>query len=183
MAYDVVGYDQEGCFSMQEAFVQDGIDQLVPALERALESYGESFPRRALTPDAEAIIQRARMEAVAEGWEIYGPDTTDWTIVVTDGPAPIVEHPLSRVIYVHPVSDAAEVLPTINRDVQTVALEPWDRLWGLADPLTAAGVDRIVQVAAWRASGPASSTTAFIRCAGWSGGWRSSVGSSRSTAS
>ncbi len=146
MAYDVVGYDQEGCFSMQEAFVQGGTDQLVPALERALESYAESFPRRALTPDADAIIQRARMEAVAEGWEIHGPDTTDWTIIVTDGPAQIVEHPLSRVIYVHPISDAAEVLPTIDRDVQTVALEPWDRVWGLADPLTAAGVDRIVQV-------------------------------------
>lgn len=146
MAYDTVSYDQEGCFSMQEAFFEGDHAPLVEALSRAFTSYGERFPRRECTADVDALIQRSRLEAEAEGWDVFAPEGTEWTIVVTDGPVRIDEHPLSRTLYLHPIADPAEVLPFVDRDVQTVAVDPWERVWDVADALTGAGADRIVQV-------------------------------------
>ncbi|MBA3329114.1 MAG: aldehyde dehydrogenase family protein [Solirubrobacterales bacterium] len=146
MAYDLVSYDQEGCFSMQEAFVESGVETLVDALSQALKGYSVRFPRRAVPPDVDALVQRARMEAGAEGWDVYGPDTTEWTIIVTDGPVALPEHPLNRVLYMHPVEQVTDVLPLIDRNVQTVAVDPWERVWEFADALTGEGADRIVQV-------------------------------------
>lgn len=146
MAYDLVSYDQEGCFSMQEAFVESGVETLVDALSQAMVGYSERFPRRAVAPDVEALVQRARMEAMAEGWDVVGPDTTEWTIIVTDGPVQLPDHPLNRVLYLHPVESVTDVLPLIDRNVQTVAVDPWERVWEFADAVTAAGAVRIVQV-------------------------------------
>jgi long-chain-fatty-acyl-CoA reductase len=146
MAYDTVSYDQEGCFSMQEAFVEGETGPLVEALARALVGYADRFPRHAPSPDVDALIQRTRIEAKADGWEVVSPQGTEWTIVVSDGPARIEEHPLNRVMYIHPVASLEEVLPLVDRDVQTVAVDPWDRVWEVADALTAAGADRVVPV-------------------------------------
>jgi long-chain-fatty-acyl-CoA reductase len=146
LAYDTVSYDQEGCFSMQEAFVECDTQPLVEALSRALTGYAERFQARERSLDVDALIQRTRLEASAEGWEVVAPEGTDWTIVVTDAPTHIHEHPLNRVLYIHPISGLADVLPFVDRDVQTVAIAPWERLWEAADELTGAGADRIVQV-------------------------------------
>jgi long-chain-fatty-acyl-CoA reductase len=146
MAYDTVLYEQEGCFSMQEAFVVGEAQPLVQALEVALDSYAQRFARTARTVDIDAHIQRARLEAQAMGWQVVAPAGTDWTVIVTDGPCHIEEHPLSRTLYVHPLTDWRTMLRFVDRNVQTVAVSPWDRLWNVADELSAAGADRIVQV-------------------------------------
>src|SRR5712691_2768232 len=146
LAFDIAVYDQEACFSSQEIFVHRGVPRVASALADALARFEDVVPRRALTPDVEAHIQRARLEAVAEGWEVFAPAGTDWTVVVTDGPAPLPEHPLARFVYVHPIRHVDEALATVDRNVQTVSFEPWSRLWEVADPLTAEGADRIVQV-------------------------------------
>ena len=58
----------------------------------------------------------------------------------------IEQHPLGRFIYVHPISSVEQALASIDRNVQTVSVAPWERVWEVADRLTLAGADRIVQV-------------------------------------
>ena len=87
-------------------------------------------------------MQRCRMEAMAQGWQVHAPVGTDWTIVVTDGPVELSEHPLGRTLYIHPCRDISEVLATIDENVQTVSVEPFERVWEVADALT--GRARIV---------------------------------------
>jgi long-chain-fatty-acyl-CoA reductase len=144
-AYDIAAYDQEGCFSLQEVYVSDeDVDPFVCALEEALNTYQQRFPRRPLTVDAEAHIHRARLEAEADGFRVLASEETHWTIVVTDGPTALEEHPLGRFVYVHPFSAIEEVTRLIDRDVQTVAVEPWSDVWTIADSLALSGADRIV---------------------------------------
>jgi long-chain-fatty-acyl-CoA reductase len=144
IAHDVSVYDQEACFSAQEIHVQGDHGAFVAALTRWLDGGSRGLPRRPLTTDAEAHVHRARLEAQAEGWRVIAPKGTDWTIIVTDGPAAIPDHPLSRLVYVHPFDSLDQVLRLVDRNVQTVAVEPWSRVWEVADKLTGAGVDRIV---------------------------------------
>ncbi len=147
MMYDIVSYSQEGCFSLQETFFVGGDPEpLVEALKQALEGAADRFPRQFCGPDAEAHVQRARLEAEALGWEVHAPKGTDWTIIVTGGPCQIENHPLSRTLYIHPMNHWCELVPLIDRNVQTIALDPWDQLWDVADALSGAGADRIVQV-------------------------------------
>lgn len=144
LGLDVVTYNQEGCFSTQEVYVEGDPQPLADALSTWLARYAVSSPPGLVNGDKQAHVQRARMDAMAEGWEVRRPENTDWTVVVTDGPAPISEHPLMRLVYVHPIKSVRDVLPYINRDVQTVTLEPLHRAWEVADALTGAGADRVV---------------------------------------
>ena len=145
VAFDVAAYDQEACFSVQEVYVEGDAAQFAHALGRWLERYEQIVPRRRLSTDGDAHVQRARLEASAEGWDVIAPQMTSWTVVVTGGPAPVEEHPLARCVYVHPIAGVADAIETIDRDVQTVSFAPWERLWEVADEITAAGADRIVQ--------------------------------------
>lgn len=147
LAYDVVSYDQEGCFSLQEVYADAACaGEVASQLARWLPFYERVLPRRSLSDDAAAHIQRARLEAVAEGWDVLAPEDTTWTVVVSDGHARIDEHPLARFLYVHPIEDPENAIATIDRNVQTVSLEPWARVEGLRDRITAAGADRIVPI-------------------------------------
>lgn len=146
LGLDVVNYEQEACFSMQEAFVVGDPKPLAESLVSWLSSYAEHVPPYHTTVDAKAHVQRVRMEAVAAGWQVMSPDDAAWTVVVTDGPCQVEEHPLSRTIFVHPVDDVAQVIDLVDENVQTVAVEPMSRIWEVADQLTGAGADRLVSV-------------------------------------
>jgi long-chain-fatty-acyl-CoA reductase len=145
IAFDIAAYDQEACFSCQEIFCRDGVDELSGALADALDRYEQVIPRRPLTVDQDAHVLRARMEAVARGWRVLAPEGTEWTVVITDGPIRLHEHPLARFVYLHPVADSSIALGFLDRDVQTVTISPWSEIWRWADAVIAAGADRITQ--------------------------------------
>ncbi len=144
LASDVVIYDQEACFSCQELFCMADPAPLAEALADALDRYEQAVPRRELGVDQDAHVQRARIEALTNGWQVLQSENTEWTVVVTDGPTRLPEHPLARFVYIHPVSELTDVLPYIDRDVQTVTIAPWTEDFGIADAITAAGADRLV---------------------------------------
>jgi long-chain-fatty-acyl-CoA reductase len=144
LAFDAVMYDQEACFSLQEVFAAERAEELAGAIARALGRYETVIPRRKLSIDQEAHVQRARLEAQLDGWTVLASEDTSWTVVLTDGVTRLREHPLARCVYVHPYEDLREVLKGVDRDTQTVSLAPWERRWEVADLLTAAGADRIV---------------------------------------
>ena len=144
IALDAAMYDQEACFSLQELYVADRVHDVAQGAAAALERYERAAPRRELSVDQEAHVQRARLEAAIEGWTVLAAPDTRWTVVVTDGPCRLPEHPLARFIYVHPIEHLAEVVSHVDRDVQTVGVAPWDRVWDVADAVSAAGADRVV---------------------------------------
>jgi long-chain-fatty-acyl-CoA reductase len=146
VAFDVAAYDQEACFSVQEVVVEGDANRFADQLASWLARYQRVVPRRQLPADGDAHIQRARIEADSEGWRVIPGPGTEWTVVVTDRPQPVFDHPLSRFVFVHPATDAADALTRVDPNVQTVSLAPWERVRDVADALTAAGADRIVQV-------------------------------------
>jgi long-chain-fatty-acyl-CoA reductase len=148
MAYDVVMYDQEACFSLAEAYVdQTAAPSLVDSLTSWFKRYAETMPRRRMTVDQEAHIQRARLDAGARGWRVVSPKNTDWTVVITEkGTSPVEQHPSGRCLYIHPFDDVRDAIRAIDREVQTVSVAPWERRWELVDAIADAGADRIVQV-------------------------------------
>jgi long-chain-fatty-acyl-CoA reductase len=143
-AHDISVYDQEACFSLQEIFILGAYEQFTDALACWLERGSRALRRRPLSPDDYAHIQRARVEAAADGFQVIAPQGTDWTIVVTDGATRISEHPHARFVYVHPVASVKTIAALVDRDVQTVSVEPWAQVWDVANVLGATGVDRFV---------------------------------------
>jgi long-chain-fatty-acyl-CoA reductase len=144
LAWDVVNYDQEACFSCHEVYCEADVGELADALADALDRYEQVIPRRSLTIDQEAHVQRARIEAMALGWEVRQSLETEWTVVTTDQPQPLCEHPLGRFVYIHPIADRDEVLRFVDANVQTVMVAPWSESAAVRDMLTAAGADRVV---------------------------------------
>jgi long-chain-fatty-acyl-CoA reductase len=144
LGFDVINYNQEACFSTQEAFVLGDPMALAEALATWLEHFGRNVGFVARTPDSDAHVQRCRMEARVEGWRVIAPSGTDWTIIITDGPVELSEHPLARTVYIHPCKDFSEVLATVDGNVQGVTVEPFGRAWQVADALTGQGVARIL---------------------------------------
>ena len=145
VAYAVIMYDQEGCFSPQDVFVIGDAQPLAEAVTVWLAKAAKAIPRRALDADGEAHISRARIEAMTDGHEVLEPSGSEWTVIVIDGPEIVDEHPLSRTLYVHSISKLGDVLATIDPLVHTVSVEPWSHVMEVADALTQAGADRIVR--------------------------------------
>ena len=143
LAFDVIMYDQEACFSCREIFCQSSSGELADALADALDRYEQVIPRRELGVDQDAHVQRARIEAMTNGWRVLQSANTEWTVIITDGPVRLDEHPLARVLYIHPVLTSDEILNHIDNDVQSVTIAPWTRCEELADAVTAAGADRV----------------------------------------
>lgn len=146
MAYDIINYDQEACFSTQEVYVVGDPRPLAGALAKWLEQYGKNVPPTERTADTHAHVQQFRMEAMAEGWEVIAPSGTDWTIVVTDGPNKVSQHPLARTVYLHRCSDASQAIATVDDDVQGVTVEPFEKVWEVAEALTRQGADRVIPI-------------------------------------
>lgn len=146
MAYDVINYDQEACFSTQEAYIIGDPRPLAESLAKWLEQYAKNVPPTERTSDAHAHVQQFRMEAMAEGWEVLAPSGTEWTIVITDGPMELAQHPLTRTIYLHPCTDVSQVLAMVDDNVQGVTVEPFEKVWEVAELLTSRGADRIIPI-------------------------------------
>jgi long-chain-fatty-acyl-CoA reductase len=145
-AYDISIYDQAACFSPQETFLEGDPAEYVEALRVWLDKSLIRIPKGALTEDEKANISAVRQEAKFRGWRVVAPDHSGWTIVVTDGPCEIEEHPLSRTMYIHPVGHLSEVLPFVNKHTQTVGVHPPARASELAGELARRGVARITEV-------------------------------------
>ena len=144
LAYDIINYDQEACFSTQEAYVLGDPKPLAAALARWLEQFGAHVASSNRSSDGDAHVQQFRMEARAEGWEVIAPAGTGWTIIITDGPARLSQHPLTRTIYIHPCRELGAVYALVDDDVQGVTVEPFEKAWEVAEELSRRGADRII---------------------------------------
>ncbi|MBL5976036.1 acyl-CoA reductase [Comamonas sp. NyZ500] len=152
-AWDVMRYDQQGCYSPHVFYVQRG----APVSPRAFADYlaaelanlQRRFARRELDLEEGAALARWQhnMEWGGEAHQLLGPVDAPWSVAYSESLQPLAPTALYRTIAVVAVDRLDAVLPvvTAQRDyLQTagIAAGP-EELYRLAGLLGAAGVTRI----------------------------------------
>lgn len=160
-AHDIVRYEQQGCYSPHQFYVQRGgkVDPREFALHLAAElrSLQHRYPRRALALEEAAEVagwrQSQELHSLAdEGFEVLGADDAAWTVAYSGAARPLVPVAGGRCVLVCAVDHLADVPMLVAphaRFLQTagVACSP-EELFGLADTLGRAGVTRIAALGA-----------------------------------
>ncbi|MPT09708.1 acyl-CoA reductase [Comamonas sp.] len=152
-AWDVMHYDQQGCYSPHVFYVQRG----APVSPRAFADYlaaelanlQRRFARRELDLEEGAALARwqQNMEWGGEAHQLLGPVDAPWSVAYSESLQPLAPTALYRTIAVVAVDRLDAVLPVVaaQRDyLQTagIAAGP-EELYRLAGLLGAAGVTRI----------------------------------------
>ena len=154
VSLDVTAWDQQGCFSPQEIFVENGgeVDALKFAelLSEEMETTSIALPKG--TKSGKMMVldgyhQYFKKEMMGEEVKIFPSATHQW-LVIYDGTTTRFEpSPLFRVIRVKPVNDILEI-PKLVRPIgsflQTVGVAiPNDRLIPFADSIGEVGATNI----------------------------------------
>lgn len=152
-AWDVMRYDQQGCYSPHVFYVQRG----APVSPRAFADYlaaelanlQRRFARRELDLEEGAALARwqQNMEWGGDAHQLLGPVDAPWSVAYSESLQPLVPTALYRTIAVVAVDRLDAVLPVVaaQRDyLQTagIAASP-EELYRLAGLLGAVGVTRI----------------------------------------
>lgn len=156
-AWDVMRYDQQGCYSPHVFYVERG----APVSPRAFADYlaaelsnlQRRFARRPLDLEEGAAIAKWQQsvewrEPSADGVDLLiGPTDAPWSVAYSDGLQPLAPTALYRTIAVVAVNNLEAVVPVVAAQrefLQTagIATSP-EELYHLANLLGAAGVTRI----------------------------------------
>lgn len=152
-AWDVMRYDQQGCYSPHVFYVQRGgavsPRAFADYLAAELSNLQRRFPRRALDLDEGAALARWQqgMEWGGDSHQLLGPVDAPWSVAYSESLQPLAPTALYRTIAVVAVDRLDAVLPVVaaQRDyLQTAGLAAGpEELYRLAGLLGAAGVTRI----------------------------------------
>lgn len=163
-AHDIVRYEQQGCYSPHQFFVERG-GKVAPRefalyLAAELGNLQRRFPRRALALEEAASVagwrQSAELRTLAgEDHVLMGADDAAWGVAYSDAPQGLAPTGGGRSILVCAVDSLDEVVPLVAphaRFLQTagIACEPRD-LFRLSEALGRAGVTRIAALGAMTA--------------------------------
>ncbi len=144
LAHDVAIYDQQACFSVRRVFVVGPVEPFLAQLRTFMDKHTELLPPGQLTLDHAARIHLARRLDAFLGGEVEGGADLAWTIVTCPPPESVEDHPLGRVLYVHPVESLREAYRFAGPTLQTVAASPWSLLADHREELARRGVSRFV---------------------------------------
>ncbi len=162
-AWDVMRYDQQGCYSPHAFYVERGgavsPRAFADYLAAELANLQRRFPRAELGLEEAAAVARWRQgvewqalsEPSAGGVLLSGP-SAQWAVAYADGARPLAPTALQRTIQVVGVDRLDDVPPAIagqGRFLQTagVAASP-EALYRLAAALGSAGVTRVCAIGA-----------------------------------
>ena len=155
-AYDVIRYDQQGCYSPQIFFVERG-GKVSPRefskyVANELACFERKFPRRALSMEEAGRVAAWRhgeeMKSSSQaGRDIMGDAAGAWTTIYVEEPEDLAPSGLNRTIKIVAIDDLAEAAPRIapyKAYLQTVGIASSpEELYQLAEALGAVGVTRI----------------------------------------
>jgi hypothetical protein len=153
-AYDVVRYDQQGCYSPHVFYVARGgkisPDEFSRYLAHELSALEKKYPRRALSLGEAADLAAWRGAEEINSLSPGGPQIAgegDWTVVYNNELQPLSPGALNRTVRVVAVDRLADVMPLLEPHrafLQTVGVAAAPReLFELAEQLGRAGVTRI----------------------------------------
>lgn len=155
VAYDVMRYDQAGCYSPQMLFVERGgmvsPDEFASYIAHELAALAHKHPRRALAGEEINSIAAWRngeeIRALGGDRTLYGEAADDWAVVSVDHAEPLSPTALGRTLKVVCVDALEEVVDLVapqRHFLQTagVAAAP-QALFGISALLGQVGVTRI----------------------------------------
>ena len=155
-AYDVVRYDQQGCYSPHVFFVERGGTvsprEFCGYLAHELACFEAKYPRRPLTiaesSDVAAWRHHEEIKASSEpAREITGDAAGAWTVAYAEDEDDFAPSGLNRTVKIVAIESLADVAPRVapyKAFLQTVGIAaPPEELYRLADSLGNAGVTRI----------------------------------------
>jgi len=154
VSLDVTAWDQQGCFSPQEIFVEKGGEinplNFAELLAEEMETTSIALPKGTNSGKMQVLDgyhQYFKKEMMGEPVKIFPSATHQW-LVIYDGTTENVEpSPLFRVIRVKPVNDIMEIpkiVKPIGSFLQTVGVAiPNNRLIPFADAIGGAGATNI----------------------------------------
>jgi hypothetical protein len=163
-AYDVVRYDQQGCYSPHVFYVERGgkvaPQEFAQYLAHELAAFEHKFPRRVLLLEEAAGVagwrQTQELKAFAQaGASLMGEAGAAWSVAYADAAQPLAPCALNRSIQVMAVDSLQDVVAQIAGQrafLQTVGLAAAPKaLFRLAELLGQAGVTRISAIGAMTA--------------------------------
>jgi long-chain-fatty-acyl-CoA reductase len=145
-AHDIALHDQQACHSPQVAFVEKHAEKFCEALAKSLSEEGKNLPKGYVSIDEHARISHVRSMSLFRGDKVYRPDSTEWTIILTNDFGRTTEHPLSRTLYVIQVNDLKEAVKFADPLTMVIGFSSSKRIEELRDELALRGVDRITEV-------------------------------------
>ncbi|MBK18530.1 MAG: acyl-CoA reductase [Rhodospirillaceae bacterium] len=155
-AYDIVRYDQQGCYSPHLFFVERGgavsPQEFSQYVASELENFENKFPRRTLTIEEASGVaawrQSEEMKSFAEDNNcVIGDEGGAWSVSYSEGEEKLAPSGLNRtakVIAVSSLDDVPARIAPFRSFLQTVGIAAApNELRRLADLLSAVGVTRI----------------------------------------
>ena len=149
LAMDASVFDQRGCNSPHEVFVETGGKIPPPEFARSLASAMEKtlgrVPKQPMTAGEAYAVVSVRNEYALRG-EVFASSGTEWTVIYAEEKAAVPACG-GRVVFVRPVADIGEVIAHIRPGAQTLGLLLNDeRRTGFAERAAATGIARITPV-------------------------------------
>lgn len=142
---DSAYYDQEACFNTQRAYVKGDIESFLASLRTYFDVFSKNVPLVSTSRDIFAHRSAALLESKYLGYRVE--EGEDWTVIVLDADDyHTVSHPLTRTLFLHPVSDLDAIAKYFNNDSQTLSVYPWTLTNAHRDRWSAAGICRFVEL-------------------------------------
>ena len=124
VAVDASVFDQTGCASTHNVFVEKGgiIEpvKFAELLAESMDKVSKQIPKGQMSSEEIAAVHSARGIYDFKG-KVYGDDDSIWTVLYSDE-VELNKPVYSRVVFVHPVEKLDDVLQFINEDIQTIGL-------------------------------------------------------------
>lgn len=124
IAVDASVFDQTGCASAHNVFVEDR-GEITPVkfahiLANAMSKVALQIPKGQMAPEEFAAVHAARGIYDFKG-TVYGDPDSVWTVLYSE--VPELNQPVySRVVFVHPVRKINDVIGFVTDDIQTIGL-------------------------------------------------------------
>lgn len=149
VAVDVSVFDQTGCASPHNLFIEDGgavsPEEFVDILGQAMTKTEVQLPKPPMSAEQVSQIHSTRGVYDFKGI-VTGSETMSWTVLLDE--LDELDKPVySRVLFAHKVASIDESLKHIDENIQTVGIAaPEERARAYAEQATRRGVMRLPQI-------------------------------------
>ncbi len=151
LAVDVSVFDQTGCASPHNLYIEDGgsvtADRFIELLAAEMDKAEERIPKPDVLPEQISQIHSIRGVYDFKG-RVVGSGSLSWTLLVDDGTADELCPPVySRVLFIHKVDSIFDCLENVSGDIQTIGLAaPPDKGTAFAVEAVRRGAARLPQI-------------------------------------
>lgn len=124
VAVDASVFDQTGCASAHNVFVEEGgnisPEVFASILAESMDKVSKQIPKGTMSAEEFAAVHSARGIYDFKG-KVYGDESSIWTVLYSNQ-FELNQPVYSRVVFVHPTKDIMDVTGFVNEDIQTIGL-------------------------------------------------------------